>query len=336
MYPFHLWKVLRQDEAASTFQRLWTSRHVADLQLIFYCSCSLMVLGSAFAFIWHKWVDSYGVIGSATLISAIVGTGCGILSWCYLTGSCRLGIVDLFACEIKTICTVTGITETVPHLVAVHDNPPLEAMPFTSEEDYSPVFDSKSKDLEVLEARVVGPVTEFYTYLKTARDYLRLLSAIKQPRIELNRWNDSIKNVVYMLFLMLESARSAIDSLIEFEPEQAEAEIIILLSELVAYRFLLRRYEKDVHADYDARLERLRLRTHFYSDIVSDVYDRTNRYKDIPGTDQRAWERAAALLGELNQIYWEAFGKKIEEAGTKCLNELAGNSEPRVKDSAEL
>ena len=73
----HLFESLTLDKGASTFVRLFRSRHVADLQLIFWSSCVLMLAGSVFVFVWHKWVDNTGVIGSATLISAIVGVGCG-------------------------------------------------------------------------------------------------------------------------------------------------------------------------------------------------------------------------------------------------------------------
>jgi hypothetical protein len=311
MNPIRLWQVLTQDEGASTFKRLLTSRHVADLQLIFWSSCLLMVVGSIFVFVWHGWVDKTGVIGSTALISAIVGTGCGVLAWCYLTGSSRLGVVDLFACEITTICMVTAVVETAPHLVRMHDDPPTQSVKFNSEEQYAPVFNNNSKDLEVLEARVVEPVTAFYTYLKVMRDYLRQLSVIECPNKDINNWQQVVRNVIYMLFLMLESARLSIDTLIEFVPEQAESEIAILMSELVAYCFLLSYYERQFNGGYDARLERLRLRKRDYPKIVRDLYMRTIEHSAAPGRDRKKWEQAAALLNELNQRYRGAFGEDI-------------------------
>jgi hypothetical protein len=52
-------------------------------------------------------------------------------------------------------------------------------------------------------------------------------------------WHQAARNVVYMLFLGLESARRAIADLVEFEPERAERTIVILISELEAYRFFV-------------------------------------------------------------------------------------------------
>jgi hypothetical protein len=313
--PLRLWKVLTQDQAASTFRRLFASRHVADLQLIFWASCFLMIAGALFAFFWDRWSDDSDVIGGSVLISAIVGTGCGVLAWCYLTGSTRLGVVDLFACEITTICKVVAISEAAPHLVDLFSNPPPARMRFSSEEEYSPVFNNNSKDLQVLEARVVEPVTEFYTYLKTMRDYLRRLGDIEKPSEEVQRWRSTITNVIYMTFLMLESARKSVVNLVEFAPEQVEGQITILLSELVAFKFLIDHYERTCRDQYDARLERLRLRKRDYPEIVANVYHNTKYYKDRPGRDQKAWERAAALLAELNRRYFDAFGEDLDQCG---------------------
>jgi hypothetical protein len=122
------------------------------------------------------------------LIAAIFGTGCGIVTWTYQRGSARLGIVDLYGCEIATICRVVTIVGVAGRYVELYRTPPTLSMTFNSEEHYTPVFDNNSKDLEVLEARVVEPVTEFYTYLKSMRDYLRLLRAIEHPDTEMVPW----------------------------------------------------------------------------------------------------------------------------------------------------
>jgi hypothetical protein len=50
-------------------------------------------------------------------------------------------------------------------------------------------------------------------------------------------WHHAVCNVIYMQFLGLESARKAIEGLVEFEPTRAENIFTILLSELVAYGF---------------------------------------------------------------------------------------------------
>jgi hypothetical protein len=306
MTPFSFWRALTKDNAASTFIRLAKSEHVADLQLIFWTSCVLMLAGSIFVTTWHKWVDSSGVIGSTTLISAIVGVGFGVLAWAYQTGSARLGVVDLFACEITTICRVVTIAETAPRYVQLYSNPPPLPMNFDSHEHYSPVFDKNSKDLEVLEARVVGRVTEFYTYLKALRDYLRLLSAIERPQDERERWSAGMRSVIYMLFLMLESARKSVGRLIEYEPEQAQNTIEILLSELVLFCLLLKVFEEDAeeHPGYNARSERLRLRKVDYSTLAHEIYARVNLKRD-----RRNWQKSVALLEELDHRYHDAFGE---------------------------
>ena len=84
--------------------------------------------------------------------------------------------------------------------------------------------------------------------MKAFRDYLRTLPEITpQPELNsspseslllLHSWHEAVVNVVFMLFLSLESARHAIADLVEFQPEKAERAIVILISELEAYRFL--------------------------------------------------------------------------------------------------
>jgi hypothetical protein len=325
---FHLFESLTLDKGASTFVRLFRSRHVADLQLIFWSSCLLMLAGSVFVSVWHTWVDSTGVVGSATLISAIVGVGCGVLAWTYQTGSVRLGVVDLFSCEITTICRVLAVVNMAPHLVQMYRTPPPVLIKFNSQEQYSPVFDNNSKDLEVLEARVVERVTEFYTYLKAMRDYFRILDAIEQPRDNIDRWHLGVRNVIYMLFLMLESARATVDRLIEYEPERAENTIMILLSELVAFGLLLEDFEArgKENKDHDARLERLRLRKGDYPPIVSSIYTRTLASGESEGPERERWQRAVALIGELNQRYHEVFGEWIDPVAASAASRAMAQS----------
>ena len=310
---FRLHHGLTKDDAASTFNRLAESQHVADLRLIFWSASGLMVAGCGFVLIWHKWVDAGGVLGSGALITTIVGIGFGVLAWTYQTGSARLGIVDLFGCEIATICRVLAIAEVAPRYVELFRAPPERPLDFRSQEDYTPVFDANSKDLEVLEARVVERITEFYTYLKAMRDYLRLLGGIAQPRDDGARWQITMRSVIYMLFLMLESARRSLGRLIEYEPEQAQNTITILLSELVAYGFLAQVFAKEAEENpgYDARWERLRLRRERYLELVPAIYGQCLDHADA---DQ--WKPAVALLGELDQRYYDVFGERLAPAAT--------------------
>lgn len=305
---FRLWATLTKDKSASTFIRLAKSQHVADLRLIFWSSCVLMFLGSVFIAVSHHWIDSNGIIGPSALISVIVGTGCGVLVWTYQTGSARLGTVDLFACEITTICRVIAIAETAPRYIQMARKPPLSAVNFNSQEQYTPVFDQNAKDLETLEARVVERVTEFYTYLKAMRDYLRVLNTIHRPFDDAEQWRMGVRNIIYMLFLMLESARRSVERLIEYEPEQVQNTITILLSELAAYGFLVETFEDEARErpGYNARRERLRLRRDGYLKLVPEIYWKAHGL----GADKE-WEPAAALLEELKQHYHDAFDEWI-------------------------
>lgn len=313
-YPLHVLKMLTEDDAASTLVRLFRSRHVADLQLIFLITIFLVISGPLFVTFWHKVIDSTDVIGSAALITAIVGTGSGMLTWIYQTGSRRLGVVDLFACEITTICTALSVAETALHLRNMYNYPPFRSMKFNSEEEYSPIFNNNTSDLEVLEARVVGRVTEFYTYFKAMRDYLRLAHDIEKPQDEIDKWRTLLRNGIYMLFLMLESGRKSIDVLVEYEPEQAQSTIIILISELVAYGMLLNYWECQAseRTVYDAHLERLRMRKTEYPLIVGSIYRRVISPIGRDGKDRDAWQRAATLLGELKHRYCDVFGDWVE------------------------
>jgi hypothetical protein len=148
---------------------------------------------------------------------------------------------------------------------------------FVSQENYFPVFDNNSRDLQSLEARVVINITAFYTYIKAVRDCLRKLADVRPLAVESHQpadeaalagpWHDSLRNLLYMLYLALESARKAIHDLVEFEPEQAERTMVILISELKAYRFLCGQYV----SPQEMRHQRLKLRAADYAVLVDDL-----------------------------------------------------------------
>ena len=104
---------------------------------------------------------------------------------------------------------------------------------------------------------------------------------------------DAARNVIYMMFLGLESARKAIGHLVEFEPEQAERQIVILISELEAYRFLREQFtEKDI------RYQRLKLREADYPKSVKRLSDLVTAGTASNSSD---WEPARLLLDELSR-----------------------------------
>ncbi len=76
-----------------------------------------------------------------------------------------------------------------------------------------------------------------------------------------------MRDLIYMLFLAFESAREAIKDLVEFEPEQAERTIVVLISELEAYCLLLSEFTK--HNDF--RAKRLQLRWPQYETLVPKI-----------------------------------------------------------------
>lgn len=267
LWPAAIRRQLHEGGERSTFERLSTSRHVADLRLIFSVAVIIVVLATVLAWgfcfydqmmtrwgdiqsshsdwIWLK-IAFAAVRDSGMFIGAVGAVGCGVVAWTYQAGSARLGVVDLFACEIATLCRVASVTDMVGRYIALFDAEPDSRLPvasgpgsgapaaldggmptdsrFASQEAYFPVFDASVKDLQLLEADVVDNVTIFYTYFKAMRDGLRKLSEL-YPSAEPGRqeeWRRIIGNIVYMQFLGLESARQAIVRLVEFLPARAE------------------------------------------------------------------------------------------------------------------
>jgi hypothetical protein len=297
---------LTRDRAASTFIRLFTSTHVADLRLLFGIVLLLSAIFSPILAFQHAKGGENSLIGSPTLAAGMAAIALTALARIYQMGSVRLGIVDLFSCEIITICRVVAVVDFAHTLVAMYDDPPPVAKKFSSKENYSPIFNNNAKDLENLEARVVERVTEFYTYLKTMRDYLRGLADIDHPIDEQYAWKASVRNTTYMLFLMLESARNAIERLVEYEPEKALYRAEILLSEIVAYEFLLNRYKEDTKRDleHDALFKRLNLRKGEYKPLVDHLIELVSKniHNSPPEhNEHKTWVKVDALLNELNR-----------------------------------
>jgi hypothetical protein len=329
---------LRTGDPHATVDRLFTSEHVKDLQLII----GFASLGALFAFLiglallldtaiaTHNWVAATGMLFKVfTPVLVVFGA---VLTWAYQVGSARLGVVDLFACEISTLCRVTTIVNTVRRYVDRFDQGPPSwrggaggsEMPvppqFNSQENYFPVFESCTRDLQTLEARVVINITAFYTFMKTVRDSLRMQAEIRpqpaEPKLRSNEapavgpWQEAARNLVYMLFLGLESARNALGELVEFQPENAERTIVVLISELEAYRFLRGQFNDE----HDVYHQRLMLRESDYRRVVPKLRraveaGRSDHKDDKNGTEpieRQLWEPAWRLLPELDKRYREA------------------------------
>jgi hypothetical protein len=322
--PFAILRQLRIGKESSTFERLGRSRHVADLRLIFSVTVIIMIVGAilALAFCFEHQVMTHwpevrarhggwiwvrlafaAIADSGAFIGAIGAIGCGVLAWTYQAGSARLGVVDLFACEIATLCRVAAVVDMVRRYVDLFEHGPENGRPqvldgdspsdttrFSSQESYFPVFETSVQALQALEADVVKHVTAFYTYMKVMRDSLRKLATIAPPApgaSTADEWHRAICNVVYMQFLALESARKAIKDLVEFEPTQAEDMITILLSELQAYGFLREQFRGDI------RQRRLEARDLVYRREVPALH------RLVMAGQGPQWEAAQDLAAEM-------------------------------------
>jgi hypothetical protein len=319
----------RRNES-STFKRLGTSQHVTDLRVIALITALSMILVPLLA----HYFDIPMMTGKDTatgkhtftdegfkFVAGLAAVGSGVLAWAYQAGSRRLGVVDLFACEIVTLCRVGTIVDIIPNLIDKYgtigligqnmtsltgSNPPASGQSsnisrFNSQEEYFPVFQSNSKDLEILEAPVVNNVTAFYTYMKAVRDYLRLFEALKAAAAPPDEQGKAMLGVIFMVFLAYESARRAIDDLIEYEPTHAEFKIVVLLTEIPAYRFLLScgKFEDED----DVRQIRLQQRYKYYEPLVQELQAKVLKNK----SDER-WEKPYVTLPSLERAYKEAFG----------------------------
>jgi hypothetical protein len=267
-----------------------------------------------------------------TFFGPVLGVFGGVVAWAYQTGSSRLGVVDLFACEISTLCRVTTVLDTVTMMINRRDggsvaadaapsatpgvngetdaSPAARAMQakkFESQEQYFPVFENNTKDLQSLEARVVVNITAFYTYMKTVRDSMRGRAAAQE--------------VIFLLYLALESGRKAIEDLVEFEPEQAERIITVLISELKAYGFLREKFNRTD----DLRYGRLKLREPEYRKLIFRLTEIVRAGKRGPNSDQ--WEPAALLVSEVRKRHADALAAAARAApiGPREVPSIADN-----------
>jgi hypothetical protein len=336
---------LTATESASTLFRFFRSKHVRDLKLIFTTALFVLAVHLLLVVLLGLINASYAFFSEAAapqvaLLTRLVNAAGNFLSffityvgpgvpiygvivgWAYQTASTRLGIVDLFACEISTLCRVGTIFDIGKRYVDTYNAGPAPARPsaaasdrFVSQEEYFPVFDSNSRDLQQLEASVVNNITEFYTYMKATRDSLRKLADMPaQPAApdrpagmatsELDAWHDAMLNVIYLLFLGYESARKAVNDLIEFQPARAERSIVILLTELKCYAFLRKHFTSD-----DLRRKRLELREDGYRRDIRKLY---HEVEASAGHSDELWVQARETLSVLVSRYNEALDDDLK------------------------
>jgi hypothetical protein len=354
-------RTLSAEEAASTFYRFFRSKHVLDLKLIAMLAM-LTGFGCAVLLLWDGGLSIYQTYhveppslvrlhASIDSLSADAGKLlgiCGIVfAWAYRSACTRLGVVDLFASEITTLCRVGTIFDLGQGYIDQYNSKRIispesvEHRPaqssFVSEEEYFPVFNNTTRDLQGLEATVVNNITGFYTYMKATRDALRRMAVTAPPapapapaetptapatteispanvdlnistlanKAEQDPWHAALCSVIFLLFLAYESGRQAVNDLVEFEPAAAERKITILLTELQVYSFLLKRFK-----DEDVRQLRLKLREREYMKEVPTLY----RDVQMHAKEDRDWLPATLTAPELGKRYKEAFGEDIKDA----------------------
>jgi hypothetical protein len=293
-------------DAASTLFRFFRSKHVVDLRLIFTLASFVLLIHICIVVLFTGTPLNY--IGPAVPVYG------AIAAWAYLNAATRLGVVDLFACEISTLCRVGTIIDIGKRYVRLYERSEVgietaHTEGYVSQEDYFPVFDNNSRDLQALEALVVINITEFYTYMKATRDSQRKLADIKPSHPPLDGsgpdpWHAALANMIYMLFLGYESARKSVKDLIEFEPTRAEDTMVILLSELICYAFLCRTFKGD-----QLKSARLELRRADYIRDVRELYGKVNAGH---GDNDKYWTQAKETLPELKNRFEESLRVSID------------------------
>jgi hypothetical protein len=98
-----------------------------------------------------------------------------------------------------------------------------------------------------------------------------------------------------------ESARLAVEDLVEYEPDRSESIITILCSELILYGFLLEEFGKQTYQLPDQleefRLQRLRLRKSAYETQVAQICAHALAQQSF------AWRKAQATILETKATF---------------------------------
>jgi hypothetical protein len=129
--------------------------------------------------------------------------------------------------------------------------------------------------------------------------------------------------VIYMLFLAYESGRKAIHELIEYEPIATEQRMVMLITELKCYSFLLEYFKEK---NDQLRHSRLKVRELYYRNEVPLLC-----LAALSHSTDKYWSTALLTVPELGKRYQETFGEPptvpgglptdndIEEAARRAL-----------------
>jgi hypothetical protein len=66
-------------------------------------------------------------IPSSSCFVPVLGVVGAVIAWAYQSGTARLGVIDLFACEISTLCPVATVVDTVRRYAGKFDQAPTAA-----------------------------------------------------------------------------------------------------------------------------------------------------------------------------------------------------------------
>ena len=382
---------LSKDEAASTFFRFFRSKHVDDFRFIakaaticfmLFCASVIIVqlfsvvipyLTSFFFTVTSKGSGATPDILKVTLVSeptplldamkvaiAYIGSAIpifgAIIAWTYLSASARLGIVDLFACEIATLCRVGTLFDVGQRYVdMIKKNPaapagiagpdrtagpartaspgrtassgraahPDRAAGFDSKEDYFPVFSSNSGDLKLLEVLVVTNITAFYTYMKAARDLLRRLSELgtaakgETEDPESLQTSQAIWNaIVHDLIYVVFLGYERARKAVG---DLIEFQPVRDENTIVILVTELKCYAflRKHFADGGVRLARLKLRERGYLRDVPVLYYRVMSHKE----DDEDWREAMSTVSELESCYDAVLNEDLRLAALRAEGE---------------
>jgi hypothetical protein len=224
----------------SPISHLWrfcVSAHTRDLFVICCGAIVLIVaIGEMSAYSLFP-AEKGGMRLSLDLGAPLITLILGIIGWTYQSANTRFGVADLFAGEIGALCRIAAVGEIMYQFTRRYHAGENQPTPTNTTTDYFAVFNSNSKDMEVLDGDVVGAVTQFYANIKVFQD---CLNRPVPPTADAARCRDQQLTAIYYGFLAFESARLAMAVLVDDRERCEEGILTAMISELPAYFFLYR------------------------------------------------------------------------------------------------
>jgi hypothetical protein len=271
----------------SHLSRFCISGHTRDL-LVICCVAIALIIGVADMSAYSlQPAEKGGARIPAEWGMSLITLLLGIIGWSCQSANTRFGVADLFAGEIGALCRIAAVGGIMDQFVRRYyagESPPPPANTGT---DYFAVFNSNSKELEVLDGDVVGAVTQFYANIKIFQDCLRRpVAATDDAKL----CRAQRLTAIYYGFLAFESARLAMAVLIDDRERSEEGILSAMLSELPAY-FLL--YGELFQQVEDVRWHRIADRLDGYRRLIAAIERELPRSRlgaDLAGRVTRIWK----------------------------------------------